>query len=269
MEKTKKFLKLTDCLKSFVKRTSPELSQYNFVIEPKENHAAIESALLNFEERLTATRFKFGVLYARAGQGAVESEMYNNTEDMTTPEFATFLRILGDTVDLEGWTKFRGGLDSKSVGSKSVYTDWEGFEIMFHVSTMLPYMKGAEQQVERKRHIGNDIVVIVFQEGNTPFDPACIKSNFNNVFILVHPEKHPKLSFKVSAVISQDIKLFPPIIPRGRLFEPGPYFRDWMLSKLVHAELTALRDGVRFTFQHWSTRKEMLSNIMATHWPHT
>jgi len=36
-------------------------------------------------------------------------------------------------------------------------------EIMFHVSTLLPYSSGDNQQVQRKRHIGNDIVAIVFQ----------------------------------------------------------------------------------------------------------
>ena len=34
---------------------------------------------------------------------------------------------------------------------------------MFHVSTLLPYTPGCDQQVGRKRHIGNDLVVILFQ----------------------------------------------------------------------------------------------------------
>lgn len=34
---------------------------------------------------------------------------------------------------------------------------------MFHVSTFLPYTVGDIQQLQRKRHIGNDIVAIVFQ----------------------------------------------------------------------------------------------------------
>ena len=36
-------------------------------------------------------------------------------------------------------------------------------------------------QLERKRHIGNDIVVIIFDEGDYPFDPACILSEFNRI----------------------------------------------------------------------------------------
>jgi len=51
---------------------------------------------------------------------------------------------------------------------------------MYHVSTLLPHSKANKQQVERKRHIGNDVVVIVFQDGPTPsFKPTTITSKFN------------------------------------------------------------------------------------------
>lgn len=37
-------------------------------------------------------------------------------------------------------------------------------------------------QVERKRHIGNDIVNIVFIEGDlSEFSPSCIKSQFTRI----------------------------------------------------------------------------------------
>jgi RAP1 GTPase activating protein 1 len=52
---------------------------------------------------------------------------------------------------------------------------------MFHVSTMIPHTPNDTQQVERKRHIGNDIVVIIFKEGNTPFNPSLIRSHFNRM----------------------------------------------------------------------------------------
>lgn len=61
---------------------------------------------------------------------------------------------------------------------------------MFHVSTLLPYQEKDLQKVnlpnirvtpkvERKRHIGNDIVVIIFNEGNNPIDPSVIASHYN------------------------------------------------------------------------------------------
>lgn len=56
---------------------------------------------------------------------------------------------------------------------------------MFHVSTLLPYSKSDSQQLERKRHIGNDIVTIIFQDENTPFAPDMIASNFLHSFIVI------------------------------------------------------------------------------------
>lgn len=71
-------------------------------------------------------------------------------------------------------------------GLYSVYTNWRNIEIMFHVSTQLPYEKHDPQKLQRKRHIGNDIVCVVFLEAdNTAFSPACIKSHFLHTFILV------------------------------------------------------------------------------------
>ena len=49
-------------------------------------------------------------------------------------------------------------------------------------------------QLERKRHLGNDIVVIIFVDGEDPelayescltFNPSCMKSHFNHIFALV------------------------------------------------------------------------------------
>jgi hypothetical protein len=58
---------------------------------------------------------------------------------------------------------------------------------MFHVSTLLPFTHNDSTQIQRKRHIGNDIVAIVFQEENTPFHPSMIKSNFLHIFLVVQP----------------------------------------------------------------------------------
>ncbi len=60
---------------------------------------------------------------------------------------------------------------------------------MYHVATLLPYKATDPQQLERKRHLGNDIVTIIFHDGNTPFNPICVKSDYNQVFIVVRFEE--------------------------------------------------------------------------------
>lgn len=44
---------------------------------------------------------------------------------------------------------------------------------------MLPFSKADQQQIERKRHIGNDVVVIIFLESGGNFDPNSFVGQFN------------------------------------------------------------------------------------------
>lgn len=66
-------------------------------------------------------------------------------------------------------------------GKESYYTVYAGHEVMYHISTMLPYSKDNPQQLERKRHIGNDIVNIIYADDPSAvdtFNPNCIRSQF-------------------------------------------------------------------------------------------
>ena len=49
--------------------------------------------------------------------------------------------------------RFRGGLDVThgQTGAESVYSNYRNKEIMFHVSTKLPYTEGDAQQVRNRR----------------------------------------------------------------------------------------------------------------------
>ncbi|XP_050570483.1 GTPase-activating Rap/Ran-GAP domain-like protein 3 isoform X44 [Cygnus atratus] len=138
-----------------VKSILSAMSLEKFEKSPREIfHPEIQKDLLVLEEQEGSVNFKFGVLYAKDGQ-LTDDEMFSN--DDTT-------------------------------GTCSIYTVYQGHEIMFHVSTMLPYSRENKQQVERKRHIGNDIVTIVFQEGeesSPAFKPSMIRSHFT----LINGEK--------------------------------------------------------------------------------
>ncbi|KAL1467157.1 hypothetical protein MTO96_042358 [Rhipicephalus appendiculatus] len=146
---------------------------------------ATEQQLLKLDEQGLMKSYKVGVMYCRAGQ-ATEEEMYNN--ETAGPAFEEFLEMLGHKVRLKGFQNYRAGLDNKTdtTGLYSVYSTYEDCEIMFHVSTMLPYTPSNKQQLLRKRHIGNDIVTLVFQEPRAlPFTPKNIRSHFQHVFIIV------------------------------------------------------------------------------------
>lgn len=76
---------------------------------------------------------------------------------------------------------------ANTTGEFSYYEIHNSCEIMMHVSTLIPFYPKDEQQVERKRHFGNDIVVIIFKEGDEPFDPVAIRSQFNRTAFRFRP----------------------------------------------------------------------------------
>lgn len=82
-------------------------------------------------------------------------------------------------------------LDIKNddTGIESIYEVFDKSEIMFHVSTMLPLSNKDQQNIERKRHIGNDRVTIIFQDSETVFSPQIIKSKLLHVFMIIQPVK--------------------------------------------------------------------------------
>ncbi|XP_026547892.1 signal-induced proliferation-associated protein 1-like, partial [Notechis scutatus] len=145
----------------------------------------VPETLLKLDEQGLSFQRKVGILYCREKQGS-EEDMYNN--EKAGPTFEEFLNLLGERVRLLGFDKYRAQLDNKndSTGTHSLYTTYQDYEIMFHVSTMLPYTPNNRQQLLRKRHIGNDIVTIIFQEpGALPFTPRLVRSQFQHVFIVV------------------------------------------------------------------------------------
>jgi len=172
-----------------------------------------------------------------------EEELFSNQEHSAS--FDNFLNLLGNRVQLRGHTGFRGGLDTVNgqTGDYSVYQIHNNNQIMFHVSTLLPFSKTDSQQLERKRHIGNDIVAIVFQEDNTPFAPDMIASNFLHTFIVVQrfTDNNNKEKYRVSVVARKDVPNFGPPINTESVFENDEVFRDWLLNKLVNAEIACYK----------------------------
>ncbi|XP_062409601.1 GTPase-activating Rap/Ran-GAP domain-like protein 3 isoform X2 [Sardina pilchardus] len=201
----------------------------------------IQKDLLVLEEQEGSVNFKFGVLFAKDGQ-LTDDEMFSN--ETGSEGFEKFLNLLGDTICLQGWAGYRGGLDTKNdtTGMNSIYTVYQGHELMFHVSTMLPYSKENKQQVERKRHIGNDIVTIVFQEGDdaTPsFKPSMIRSHFTHIFALVRYNSQND-SYRLKIFSEESVPLFGPPLPSPPVFTDHQEFRDFLLVKLINGEKATL-----------------------------
>ncbi|GBP64571.1 Signal-induced proliferation-associated 1-like protein 1 [Eumeta japonica] len=221
-----------------------------------------EEQLLRLDEQCITRHYKVGVMYCKSGQ-ATEEEMYNNQE--AGPAFVEFLQTLGQTVRLKGFDKYKAGLDNKSdsTGLYSVYTTYQSCEIMFHVSTMLPYTPNNRQQLLRKRHIGNDIVTIVFQEpGAAPFTPRNIRSQFQHVFVVVRAIDPCTENTHYSIAVSRakEVPLFGPPIKEGAVYPKGEAFTDLLLSKVINGENAAIQSP-KFSTMATRTRQEYLKDL--------
>uniref|UniRef100_A0A3Q2W2W3 Signal-induced proliferation-associated 1 like 1 n=1 Tax=Haplochromis burtoni TaxID=8153 RepID=A0A3Q2W2W3_HAPBU len=234
------------------------------------NTPKVTEQLMKLDEQGLSFQRKVGVMYCMAGQSS-EEEMYNN--EAAGPALEEFLHLLGERVRLKGFTKYRAQLDTKtdSTGTHSLYTTYKDYEIMFHVSTMLPYTPNNKQQLLRKRHIGNDIVTIVFQEpGALPFTPKNIRSHFQHVFVIVraHNPCSENTSYSVAVTRSKDVPSFGPPIPEGVTFPKSSVFRDFLLAKVINAE-NAAHKSHKFRAMATRTRQEYLRDLAERHTTNT
>ncbi|XP_032651527.1 signal-induced proliferation-associated 1-like protein 3 isoform X1 [Chelonoidis abingdonii] len=248
-------------LKDVLEYVVPELNTH--CLRLAMNTPKITEQLLKLDEQGLCRKHKVGILYCKAGQSS-EEEMYNNEE--AGPAFEEFLSLIGEKVCLKAFSKYAAQLDTKtdSTGTHSLYTVYQDYEIMFHVSTMLPYTLNNRQQLLRKRHIGNDIVTIIFQEpGALPFTPQNIRSHFQHVFIIVrvHSPCTDNVCYSVAVTRSKDAPPFGPPIPSGGVtFRKSDIFRDFLLAKVINAENAAHKSD-KFHTMATRTRQEYLKDL--------
>jgi len=227
---------------------------------------ALKNELISMEERMIVTNFKFGVLYVKAGQ-MVEEDMFGNEHG--SPEFDEFMGTIANKIDLKGFKGFRGGLDVKhdTTGKNSYYTKipWTGngneIELMFHVCTELPYVANDLQHLQRKRHIGNDIVVLVYKEGDDPFNPSVLVSHFNHVFVVVQKDLKTADTYRVEVAWKEGgIRQFKPPTPAANLVHKNN-LSDYLLKKLINGEAAAW-EAPEFQTKLRRTREMILKNFL-------
>ena len=226
-------------------------------VEVDEQHEFLSKKLQHFETRLKFRHYKFGIVYVAPGQ-TEEDDFYLNQE--FSPAFKTFLEQMGSVISLQGHKGFKGGLDVKdnSTGEYSLYDKFyitrDGFilsghekktegcidmQIMYHVAPFLPHTDFEVQQLQKKRHIGNDIVVIIFKDGEQPFPPETMTSQFNHVFVVVTPWKNksgaPVEHYKVTVTSKCGVKPWTPFLPDNGIIHFSN-IRAFLLPKLINAE---------------------------------
>ena len=234
-------LKAAQCVTA-IRRAIPFVS--NQKLHRFKDDETAERLIQDFMRLFTNSRCKFGLVYCAPGQDSEKSFFANETG---SPDFDEFCDFIGEKVALLDFQGYAGGLSKTDnlSGTHTVYTRYgnaqagQEIEVVFHVSTMLPNDPNDEQKIEKKRHIGNDFVVLLFKEANDEndtIDTSTFLSKFNHIFVVVNPVKTDGKTthYRISIAANDDIRPFPPFMPRttGNVFEKNAELRDWILMKL-------------------------------------
>jgi len=261
---------LINTIKSFY------LSEYSDLTFKKvPNRSESRKLLLHWESSQMTKDYKVGLLYRKKGQ-VNENDFFSNIDE--SKEFREFIDFIGIKVKLKGWNGYKGGLDVKNdtTGLHSLYNTREfsineskkfKVQIMFHVSTFLPYYPNDAQQLERKRHIGNDIVVIIFQDPNCspPFRPSMIKSEFNHVFIVIEPLEKKRedeiTRYSVSVTFKEGVSTCEPTFSSSKVWKKDSVFLEHLIVKLINSEKASYYSSA-FSEKMKRTRLSLLKNIV-------
>lgn len=142
-------------------------------------------ALSTFDRNDIVDGHKIGVIYIDDRQ-MTEADILSNTSG--SPDYEYFLSRLGTKVPLRGAQFNTQGLHP-DIDGESTYA-WRDrvTEIVYHVVTMMPTNFDNDPScINKKRHIGNDFVNIIFNRSNIPFNFDTIPSQFNFVNIVISP----------------------------------------------------------------------------------
>jgi len=223
--------------------------------------SAVINELKSYEFKNCWKTFKFGVLNA-VGPTVTEDALYDN--DSMSNDFLEFMGTLANKIELDGWKEFKGGLD-ETMGTYSYYTKFESNEVMYHVSQLINKLK---DDPTRKRHIGNDIIVVIFKETEQPIVPQEFDSQFNHLWVIVEKVKADKATmdtcYRVEVVAKLNVGPFQPYLTSNNIFTKNE-FREWFTTKLINGEREIIENSVSFSKRVKSTKRKILTNLVSSH----
>ncbi|XP_037077168.1 tuberin-like [Pollicipes pollicipes] len=155
-----------------------------------ENGPDTERTLAVFDRITPMETHKIGVLYVAAGQAADEAAILRN--QCGSARYNQFLQGLGRLVELteaQPDKTFLAGLDrTGSDGRFAIMWEDDLMQVLFHVATMMPTVD--ERCNNKKMHIGNDFVLIVYNESGQEFNITTIRAQFCYAGVVVEPLDH-------------------------------------------------------------------------------
>ncbi|KAI6022876.1 hypothetical protein BKA83DRAFT_4270037 [Pisolithus microcarpus] len=154
------------------------------VIDP----SALPSLFRSLDRTPVIDTHKVGILYVAPGQ-TDELEILRNTHG--SPAYTRFLEGIGRLINLRGQVDvYAGGLTPDEDGEYA-YAWWDDIaQILYHTATMMPNAPDDEYCVNKKRHIGNDYVRIVWNDSGRPYRFDTLATQFQFLNIVIEPHSH-------------------------------------------------------------------------------
>ncbi|RXM33739.1 Tuberin [Acipenser ruthenus] len=135
---------------------------------------------------------KIGVVYV--GEGQINSEVAILSNEYGSYRYAQFLTRLGKLIHLKDCDPdqiFLGGLDQYGDDGEFTYC-WHDdiMQAIFHIATLMPNRESDKGCCNKKRHIGNDFVIVVYNDAGEEYKLGTIKGQFNFVEVIIKPLDH-------------------------------------------------------------------------------
>ncbi|KAM9208697.1 tuberin isoform 2-T2 [Dugong dugon] len=132
---------------------------------------------------------KVAVLYV--GEGQSNSELAILSNEHGSYRYTEFLTGLGKLIELKDCQPdkvYLGGLDVGGEDGQFTYC-WHDdiMQAVFHIATLMPTKDGDKHRCDKKRHLGNDFVSIVYNDSGEDFKLGTIKGQFNFVHVIITP----------------------------------------------------------------------------------
>ncbi|XP_019062530.1 tuberin isoform X7 [Fukomys damarensis] len=132
---------------------------------------------------------KIAVLYVGEGQSSSELAILSNEHgSYRYTEFLTGLGRLIELKDCQPDKVYLGGLDVCGEDGQFTYC-WHDdiMQAVFHIATLMPTKDMDKHRCDKKRHLGNDFVSIIYNDSGEEFKLGTIKGQFNFVHVIITP----------------------------------------------------------------------------------
>ncbi|XP_030893380.1 tuberin [Leptonychotes weddellii] len=132
---------------------------------------------------------KIAVLYV--GEGQSDSELAILSNEHGSYRYTEFLTGLGKLIELKDCQPdkvYLGGLDVCGEDGQFTYC-WHDdiMQAVFHIATLMPTKDVDKHRCDKKRHLGNDFVSIVYNDSGEDFKLGTIRGQFNFVHVIITP----------------------------------------------------------------------------------